>query len=175
MIAADKNAPTWQGRGANSVQNHGLGLPQHATATPIDALLPRLHTCRQFGKGWRADCPTGHKSHGTLAITEAETGNVLLHCFAGCSASDILAAIGLELADLYPVRIKPQTPEQQREQRQTFMQAGWAAAIGVLSREATIVQIAAIAIARGELLDDGDIARVKMASDRIYDVRAVLT
>lgn len=141
---------------------------------PLSILLPRLGGVRQFGKGWRADCPCGHKSRGTLSLTQGEDGRLLLHCFAGCAAGDILSAVGSCLADLYADRLRPQTPEQQRELRQSARQAGWAAALGVLSREATIVAIAAETMQQGQSLASDDVDRLRIAANRIHDVRGVL-
>ena len=38
----------------------------------------------------------------SLAISQTPDGLILIHCFSGCGASDILSAIGLSLRDLYP-------------------------------------------------------------------------
>lgn len=37
-----------------------------------------------------------------MAITETSDGVVLLKCFAGCTAHQIVNAIGLEMRDLFP-------------------------------------------------------------------------
>jgi hypothetical protein len=42
----------------------------------------------------------------SLSIGETSEGAALLHCFAGCEAAAILAALGLELRDLYPPRLE---------------------------------------------------------------------
>ena len=53
------------------------------------------------GKGkWMARCPA-HQDHSpSLAVNEAED-RVLIHCFAGCETTDVTAAIGLNVADLF--------------------------------------------------------------------------
>ena len=70
---------------------------------PIDGLLSKLEGVRGTRPGkWRARCPA-HESEGqTLSISEADSGAALLHCFAGCGAADVLAALGMQLSDLYP-------------------------------------------------------------------------
>jgi hypothetical protein len=45
-------------------------------------------------------------SRASLSIAEGGDGRVLMHCFAGCDTEAILAAIGLEMFDLFP---HPQT------------------------------------------------------------------
>jgi hypothetical protein len=55
-----------------------------------------------FRDKWRARCPA-HKSQGlTLSIAQADSGGVLIRCFAGCEVSDIAAALNLELFNLAP-------------------------------------------------------------------------
>ena len=64
-------------------------------------VLERLPRARPFRAGqWRAPCPS-HQSRGlTLGVAERD-GRVLLHCFAGCETDAVLAALGLELRDLF--------------------------------------------------------------------------
>jgi len=55
---------------------------------------------------WTAQCPAHDDREPSLSIREAEVGRegdrgVLLHCHAGCGKADVVAALGLELADLY--------------------------------------------------------------------------
>jgi hypothetical protein len=71
----------------------------------IDALLSRLDRVKKSSAGrWRSRCPS-HDSNGrSLSIRELDDGRVLLHCFWGCEASEVLAAIGLKVDDLFPER-----------------------------------------------------------------------
>lgn len=140
-----------------------------------DLLLSRVHNVRRSGDGWRADCPNGHsKARSSLAVTQADDGRVLLHCFACNDTPGILAATGLEVADLFPERIRDPSPEARHRARQAFKQAGWMAALGVLMREATVVLIAAGMLRQGHALSGEDDARLALAMQRIEDARAVL-
>lgn len=68
-------------------------------------LLNRLDGVKQTGKGrWIACCPAHRDKRPSLAIRELDDGRVLLHDFAGCETSSILAVIGLSLEDLFPER-----------------------------------------------------------------------
>ncbi len=70
---------------------------------PIDGLLSKLEGVRETRPGkWRARCPAHDSKSLSLSIAEADTGSVLLYCFAGCGAADVLASVGLQLSDLYP-------------------------------------------------------------------------
>lgn len=56
---------------------------------------------RPRGPGrWIARCPAHEDRHPSLSIAHGERG-VLLHCFAGCPLSAIVAALGLEVRDLF--------------------------------------------------------------------------
>ena len=140
-----------------------------------DILLSRLQGVRRSGDGWRADCPDGHaKSRGSLSITQADDGRVLLHCFACSDVHGILSAVGLELADLFPERIKDPSPEARQRAREAFKRNGWAAALRVLAREATVVVAAAGMLRQGDKLTADDDARLTLAVQRIDDARGLL-
>lgn len=141
----------------------------------VELLLSRLQHVRRSGNHWRADCPNGHQhAHGSLAITVAEDGRLLLTCFACHDTPAILTALGLELADLYPERIRDPSPEARQRAREAFKRDGWRAALNVLGRESTCVMVAAGTLARGEPLNPDDYARLELAYKRIEDARAVL-
>jgi hypothetical protein len=76
----------------------------------LELILSRVEGAREVAPGrWRARCPAhGGHNRNTLAVSEGDDGRVLMHCFAGCEVSRVVAAIGLELHDLMPPR--PDTP-----------------------------------------------------------------
>ncbi len=57
---------------------------------------------------WSARCPGPVHANGdrnpSLSISAGEQGGVLLHCHAGCSTADVVAAAGLTMLDLAPPR-----------------------------------------------------------------------
>lgn len=147
----------------------------YAHGSPMDRLSPLLRNLRKYGTGWRADCPNGHdRARGSLSITEADTGAVLMRCFACHDTRGILAAMGLELADLFPERIKDPSPEARKAAHEAFKRNGWAAALGVLAREATVVEIAAHDLTDNKTLNEVDHARLLLACERIHGAREVL-
>ena len=149
-----------------------------AIASPrvaIDALLHRLERVQRSGQGWRADCPNGHKTHGTLSLAQGDDGGILLHCFSGCATSDVLGALGLTMADIQPERLRDGSPIGRRTAaRERFRLASVTAAAGVIEREANIVLIAACDMLRGDVLDPADVARLIDAADRIGAARWTL-
>lgn len=138
-------------------------------------LLASLEGVRRSGSGWRANCPNGHaKARGSLSITEADDGRVLLSCFACHDTPAILRTLGLDLADLFPERIKDPSPEARHAAREAFKRHAWASALGVLGREAGVVLIAARDLLSGRTLRPDDVERLALAEDRIARAREVL-
>jgi hypothetical protein len=73
--------------------------------SPAEVLLKRLDRVRAVGDGrWAASCPTSFHGRcdrsGGLGIRQVED-RVLICCPAGCSAAEIVAAVGLSLGDLF--------------------------------------------------------------------------
>lgn len=141
---------------------------------PIDRLTSRLESVRRAGTGYMAKCPAHSDRCASLSVSEAEGGKVLLHCFAGCSAADVLAAVGLTLAALFPARPRATTPEERNAARFRALRSNWGAALSVLALESTIAVCACETMLRGEPLDDADRIRLHLAYDRIQAAREVL-
>jgi hypothetical protein len=71
-------------------------------------LIDRLEYVRSTGKDkWTARCPAHEDRDPSLSISEAPDGRVLVKCFGGCGALDVLTAVGLEWSVLFP-------PDQER-------------------------------------------------------------
>ena len=49
-----------------------------------------------------ARCPCHEDRYRSLKVTEAEDGRVLIKCFGGCTTEDVVQALGLTMADLFP-------------------------------------------------------------------------
>jgi len=70
-----------------------------------EKLLERFKKVRCTGRGrWVACCPAHDDHSPSLALRELDDGRVLVHCFAGCSAHEVVSAVGLDLGDLFPPR-----------------------------------------------------------------------
>lgn len=69
----------------------------------LEKVLGRLDKVKSTGRSkWVACCPAHDDQDPSLSITEASDGKVLLKCWAGCSAAEIVGAVGLEMRDLFP-------------------------------------------------------------------------
>lgn len=69
---------------------------------PISKILGNLASAKKQGNGYTALCPAHEDHNPSLSITEAYDGRVLLMCHAGCPTENVVAAIGLTMADLFP-------------------------------------------------------------------------
>ena len=78
---------------------------RNSNASPIDNLLSLLDGVKRTGQDrWQARCPAHGDRHASLSVREADSGAVLVHCFAGCTVHEVVSAVGLELTDLFPPR-----------------------------------------------------------------------
>ena len=69
----------------------------------MTTFLDRLDRVKQTGPNrWIARCPAHDDRSPSLSIRELGDGRVLIHDFGGCSATDVLAAVGLQMTDLFP-------------------------------------------------------------------------
>ncbi len=68
----------------------------------VAELLVRLDRVKRSGSGWVARCPAHEDRHASLSIAEGDDGRVLLKCHAGCTVEEIVSALRLTIADLFP-------------------------------------------------------------------------
>ncbi len=148
---------------ALSVQDRE-SIPRRApSAQPIDGLLSRLGRAKQTGPGrWIARCPSHNDRSPSLSIRETDDGTVLLKCWTGCSAADVMAACGLTLADLFPA------PRQGRGPLRPS--ARWIPhdVLRCLAAETLVVLVAAEAVGRGQTLSTDDMERLSVAASRFW-------
>ena len=126
-------------------------------------MLAGLPKARQRQPGqYSAPCPAHDDKSPSLTIRENPDGAVLLHCFAGCSVGAIVAALGLELSDLFPPREKSGR-EPKRQPR--LITAGQA--LELLQAEATFIAVAAGNLSIGVVLTPAERERLRQAAARI--------
>ena len=79
---------------------------------PVDKVLERLEGVEKHDGFYRAFCPA-HDDNSTpnLDVKEGDDGRALLICRVGCETPKIVAALGLEMRDLF---------EQSNDQRKKF-------------------------------------------------------
>ncbi len=129
--------------------------------TPAEKFLSRVEGVRQTGPGrWIFKVPTRQDKRASGSARELEDGRLLIHDFAGASAPEILAAVGLEMTDLYP----EQLTEHGKRERRPFLATD---ALRCVAFEALVCAAAAAALAAGEPLSSVDRDRLLVAAERL--------
>lgn len=125
-----------------------------------EILLSKLDKARKTGaETWLASCPAHADRRASLSVRETSDGRVLVHCFAGCSVQEVVAAAGVEISDLFPPRQHHGKPE-----RRPFP------AVDVLrcvAFETLVVSAAAAALLAGEPFGPAERERLILAASRI--------
>ncbi|AYC35155.1 virulence-associated protein E [Pseudomonas cavernae] len=120
---------------------------------PIDRLLSAMGKVKQTKPGqWVACCPAHDDRTPSLKISETQDGTVLLKCWAGCSAAEIMSAMGLGLRDLFPGSGKPRRSGPSRQ---------------AIEREKAIIACAMGLVAQGHTLNSEHQARLELARRRL--------
>lgn len=76
-------------------------------ALSLDEILLALHSVQKAGANWKARCPAHDDRTASLSVTQGDSGNILLKCFAGCSYKDIVTALGFTTQQLFPPSPQP--------------------------------------------------------------------
>lgn len=130
----------------------------------LSTFLSLLQKVRKNGKDYVACCPSHQDKSPSLTIAERDDGRILIHCFAGCSADEVMGAVGLELKDLMPENVGF---HRKRPDPRPFNPYDVLAAI---SDDLTVCLVLAKDMQRGRILDPSEslllaklINRVEMA------------
>ena len=115
-----------------------------------------------------ARCPAHDDRTPSLSVDEGD-GTVLLKCHAECPTEDVLAAVGLEFADLYPGR----GGDRARRPR-TGNPVNWRQVNKGLLRELDVLEIAARQRLGGEPFSEEDAQRLHVALERVSALRSRL-
>lgn len=135
----------------------------------VDRLLARLERVKATGPGrYMARCSVHEDRNPSLSIRETDDGRVLVNCFAGCATGDVLAAVGLTLADLFPEQDRQRFG---REQLSTWRRSKL---LGEADHERLIVELIAADRTAGRLPSSADLAREAQARRRLLEIAAEL-
>lgn len=138
--------------------------PTYRQGSNVDTLLSQLDKVTPLGPNrWKACCPAHNDRGPSLAIRELDDGRILLHCFAGCSTQDVLAARNLSFDDLFPEQHVKRVHLLNSERR-PFPATD---VLRCLSHETLVVLIAAEEMARGNVLSSVDSVRLTLAVGHI--------
>jgi putative DNA primase/helicase len=75
-----------------------------SASKPVAMVLARLENVAKISAGWVARCPAHNDSVNSLSVGEGDDGRALLHCHAGCSFEDVVAALGITVRSLFTKR-----------------------------------------------------------------------
>lgn len=136
---------------------------------PVDTVLSRLENPKSSGRDrWRSVCPAcGGTNKSALSVGLRDDDAVLIKCFKGCDVSQVLGAIGLEQADLFP---RSDGPGSGREPLKRKMMVSARQAIDLIEFECVLVWTAAFNLANGHALSPEDLDRLGIAGRRIQAV-----
>jgi hypothetical protein len=128
--------------------------------SPINRFLQQLESVKPSGRGFTARCPAHEDRGPSLSITEGEDGRVLLHCFAGCTPQEVVAPLGLTMADLFPANGTPRRPPPAPGVSFTALQAA-------VEFEYLVLIFIAYDRKSGKTIGQTDAARERLAKQRI--------
>jgi len=140
----------------------------------IGNFLNKLEKVKGSKGRWTACCPAHVDRSPSLAITETDDGRILLKCFAGCSAQQVVEAVGMDLTDLFPNdnnldRLKANHIN--KPVRRPFYATDL---LKIIQFEALITSVAAFDMAEGRQISPKDKKRLKTAFTRINEAVSYL-
>lgn len=146
-----------------------MGTGGISLETPMNAaarILDRLQVVKPSGPGqWICTCPAHEDRSPSLSIRELDDGRVLVHDFGGCSTESVLAALGLELRDLFDDRPAQHyaPPSKARIPTRDLLV--------LIDHEITIAMLIATELLEGRTITDADWQRLAQAVARIHKAR----
>lgn len=147
--------------GASAFTSTNSSVNYTSNEDNIGLLLSQLTKVRPNGHGqWTACCPSHKDRSPSLAIRHTDDGKILLKCFAGCSAHEIVSAVGLSLIDLFP----PRESNHSTPIKNPFPASS---ELRCIQSETLIVATAACNMAKGMVLLKEDHQRLVTAASRI--------
>lgn len=131
-----------------------------------NALLSRLSKVKRTGLDkFAACCPAHDDTSPSLHIRETEDGRTLIRCFAGCSADEVVSALGLSLADLMPPR--PLTDTRLKSERRPFFPSD---VFEIARLEIGVASVIAIDMHKGRSVSEGDYERLWQCVERLNGI-----
>lgn len=157
--------PTPPAPSRSAVRERLPGLPVCTGVRPADRVLERLQGVRRTGdRRWSARCPAHDDRHPSLSLREADDGRILLHCWGGCEAADVVAALGLDMRDLFPPRHDREPGAGTPRERKPWLASDL---LRLAAFEASVVVLIAVDVGTGKPIDH---ARLIEAASRLADL-----
>lgn len=139
---------------ANALRKQGANryYEQCNYTNNLDLLLNQLHKVKRTGQDQYIACCPSHKDKNPSLSIRNDNGKILLRCFAGCSAYEIVSAVGLQLSDLFPNESSHSKPVKNPFPASSVLRC--------IQNEALIVVMAACNVANGVKLSNDELQRI---------------
>ena len=135
--------------------------------THATQLLERLERVKPTGpRSWLARCPAHEDKSPSLSIREKDDGTVLINCFAGCGAINILNVLGLRWSALFPPNPGGSLQNPPRRSRIPARDL-----LEIISYEVSVVAAIAADMLAGNAVNETDWKRLSQAAARIGKAR----
>lgn len=84
-------------------------MPHFAVSSPaVERVLGLLENVKAAGEGkWMALCPVHDDRQRSLSLRVGDEGQMLMFCHAGCKVAAVVAALGLQMTDLFADTARP--------------------------------------------------------------------
>lgn len=128
----------------------------------VTAILSRLAGVKKTPKGWLAKCPAHQDRSPSLFVSLRNDESIGVYCFAGCQTHDVVAAIGLSMADLYA-----DSPNESNYRSPARPRMTHADALRLLSAEAGTLLLMIADLLDGKLPNEDAYERACTAGHRI--------
>lgn len=130
---------------------------------PVEKLLERLEKVKVSGENkWLACCPAHPDKNPSLSVQD-NGGKVLIKCWAGCGALDVITAVGLEWADLFPPNDDWRPERKQPNSRLDRLITETLGHLSAANIDEIIVDLARADVAKGIRHSAEDKARIREA------------
>lgn len=128
----------------------------------INKLLDRLQKVKQTGTDkWIACCPAHDDRSPSLGIA-IKDDKVLIKCFSGCGATEILDAVGLDYSVLFP-ESEGKFPYKPKFNKTELFDT--------LVHESGVLAVAVLDLMQGNKINIEDLNRLHRAIDTIGNIR----
>jgi len=129
----------------------------------ISDFLNRLEKVRQIAPDrWLSLCPGHEDKKPSLSVKVCQDETLLIKCFTGCDAQQIVNAVGLELSDLFP---KQNTYSKSIKNRPNYREA-WL----VANHYFWIIVIAVNDLEQNKRLSNDDFVAFTNARDKLKNI-----
>ena len=160
-------------RNARSNKHGGSSVARTTGGEIVARLLDHLSGVRSTGVGrWLARCPAHEDRSPSLSIRDVGD-RVLVHCFGGCAVDDVLSAVGLTLADLYPRPLLGAGPADGHSRVHSRLAAG--DALEALDHELTLAVMILSDIMERRRISETELSRLMQAAARIGAARDLIS